>query len=382
MKKLRWSTVSRVLSLVGFMLFAVSLPASAQWQLNLTEGVTEISREVFRMHMLALWICIAIGVVVFGAMAWSIFSHRKSKGVKPATFHESLSVEVVWTIAPLVILVILAIPAAKTLINMERTENADITLKVTGHQWKWEYEYLDEGIRFISSLHPEHREAAARDSDIDVNTIDNYLLEVDNRVVVPVDKKVKIVLTASDVLHAWWMPAVAVKKDAIPGFINSMWFQIDEEGVYRGQCAELCGRDHGYMPIVVEAVSEDRYNQWVKATLEEQANSDTLEDMSMDDLMARGEQVYGTYCAACHQGNGEGITGVFPSLVGTPLVTEDIEGHIKVILDGVAGTAMQSFAGQLNNADLASVITYERNAWGNNTGDMIQPSQVNDLRAQ
>ncbi len=365
-------------------LWAISSTAMADWQLNLTQGVTEISHRVYDMHMFVLWICTGIGVVVFGAMAYSIIYHRKSKGVKPATFHESLALECVWTFAPFVILVILAVPAAKTLIAMERTEDADITLKVTGHQWKWEYEYVNEGIRFISSLHPDHREAAVLNSGVDPYSIENYLLEVDKRVVVPVDKKVRILLTASDVLHAWWMPAVAVKKDAVPGFINAMWFQIEEEGVYRGQCAELCGRDHGFMPIVVEAVSQGAYDEWVTVELaaaEAEANSADRE-WGLEELVERGEGVYGTSCAACHQGNGQGIEGVFPSLVGSPIILGEIADHIDVVMNGLAGTAMQPFATTLNDADIAAVITFERNAWGNDTGDIVQPAAVKAARVQ
>lgn len=370
--------------LLGLVLWAASFPAAADWQLNLTEGVTEISREVYDMHMFVLWICVAIGVIVFGAMAYSIFYHRKSKGVTPATFHESTTAELIWTIIPFLILVAMAIPAAKTLIVMEDTSDADITIKVTGHQWKWEYEYLESGIRFISNLHADSREAATLGSGIDPSSVENYLLEVDKPVVLPVGKKVRILLTASDVIHAWWLPAIAVKKDAIPGFINEMWTKIDEVGIYRGQCAELCGRDHGFMPIVVDARSESDYNDWVTAELaaaEAAANSADRE-WEMDELMERGEGVYATYCVACHQGNGEGIPGIFPSLVGTPMALEDIEGHVDIVLNGKEGTAMQAFANQLNDADLAAVITYERNAWGNDTGDVIQPSTIRSMKVQ
>ena len=368
--------------LSAILLPTISSTAAADWQLNLTEGVTEISRKVFDMHMMVLWICFWIGVVVFGAMTISIIRHRKSKGVTPATFHESITAEIAWTIVPFIILVAMAVPAAKTLIVMEQTEDAEITLKVTGHQWKWEYEYLESGIRFISSLHPDSREAAQLDSGIDPASVENYLLETDRHVVLPVGKKVRILLTASDVLHAWWLPAFAIKKDAIPGFINEMWMIIDEEGIYRGQCAELCGRDHGFMPIVVDARSQSDYDDWVAAQLaaaEAEATSADRE-WAMEELMERGEAVYATYCVACHQVNGQGIAGVFPTLVGTPMILEDIEGHIDIILNGRAGTAMQAFSTQLNDADLAAVVTYERNAWGNDTGDVVQPSTIKNLR--
>lgn len=375
--------IQRAMSgLFGTALMMASGYASADWELNLTEGVTDISRKVYDMHMMVLWICFWIGVVVFGAMIYSMIKHRKSKGNKPATFHESTFAEIVWTIIPFAILVMMAIPAAKTLIAMEDTSDAEITVKITGHQWKWEYEYIDSGVKFISSLHADHREAAVVGSGIDPNTVDNYLLEVDNRMVLPVGKKIRFLLTASDVIHAWWIPAFAVKKDAIPGFINEMWTNIDEEGVYRGQCAELCGKDHGFMPIVVEAVSESVFDEWIQTSLAAQEDSNSLEDMSMEDLMARGETVYGTYCAACHQANGEGIQGVFPALKDSPIALGNIEDHINIILNGAPGTAMQAFAAQLNDADIAAVTTYERNAWGNDVGDLAQPTAVNALRVQ
>jgi cytochrome c oxidase subunit 2 len=370
--------------LFGLPLWLISFSASAEWELNLTRGVTDISRRVYDMHMMVLWICVVIGIIVFGAMAISIFAHRKSKGYTAATFHESIKAEVLWTIAPFLILVAMAWPAAKTLIAMEDTSNADITIKVTGHQWKWEYEYLEEGVKFISSLHADSREAAVLNSGIDPASVDNYLLEVDKRVVVPVGKKIRFLLTSNDVIHAWWLPAFATKKDAIPGFINEMWINIDEdkEGVYRGQCAELCGRDHGFMPIVVEAKSEADYNQWIAGELaaaEAAANSADRE-WSMAELMEKGEQVYGTSCAACHQAGGEGIAGVFPSLIGSPMVLGDIQAHIDIIMNGKAGTAMQAFAGQLNDVDVAAVTTYERNAWGNDTGDVVQPAAIKAVR--
>ncbi|MCY4049921.1 MAG: cytochrome c oxidase subunit II [Gammaproteobacteria bacterium] len=372
------------LGLIGLLAFVMSNSTWADWELNLTQGVTDISREVYDMHMFVLWICVWIGVVVFGAMTYSMIKHRKSKGVEPAKFSHSTLAEVIWTVIPFGILVTMAVPAAQTLVRMEDTSDSDVTVKITGHQWKWEYEYLDSGVRIISSLDPDSRQAAALKSGIDPKSVDNYLLEVDNPLVLPVDKKIRFVLTASDVLHAWWVPAFAIKKDAIPGFINDMWTQIDEEGIYRGQCAELCGRDHGFMPIVVHATSEAEYQDWIQAQLasaEAEAQSADRE-WAMDELMERGEGVYGTYCVACHQMNGQGIPGVFPGLVGTDLVMNDVEGHINVILNGVEGTSMQAFSTTLNDADIAAVVTYERNAWGNDTGDVVQPTTIKDMRVQ
>ncbi|MCY4314225.1 MAG: cytochrome c oxidase subunit II [Gammaproteobacteria bacterium] len=370
--------------LFGLLAYMTTSSTWADWELNLTQGVTDISRDVYDMHMFVLWICVWIGVVVFGAMTYSMIKHRKSKGSVPAKFSHSTLAEVIWTVIPFGILVTMAVPAANTLVRMEDTSDSEVTVKITGHQWKWEYEYLDSGVRIISSLDPDSRQAAALNSGIDPNTVDNYLLEVDNPLVLPVDKKIRFVLTASDVLHAWWVPEFAIKKDAIPGFINDMWTKIDEEGIYRGQCAELCGRDHGFMPIVVHATSESEYEDWIQAQLasaEAEAQSADREWV-MDELMERGEGVYGTYCVACHQPNGQGIEGVFPSLVGTDMVLNDLDGHIGVILNGVEGTSMQAFSTTLNDADIAAVVTYERNAWGNDTGDVVQPATIKDMRVQ
>ncbi len=246
----------------GF-LCLLSLPVVADWAVNMPEGVTAISREVYQLHMIIFWICVVIGIGVFGVMFWSIMHHRKSKGAQAANFHESHTVEIIWTIIPFIILIVMAVPAAKTLIKMEDTSNADLTLKVTGYQWMWRYDYLEDGVSFYSKLDAESNAARQLNSGIDPNTVPNYLLNVDKPVVLPINKKIRILLTASDVIHAWWVPELAVKKDAIPGFVNEMWTKIDEPGIYRGQCAELCGKDHGFMPIVVKAVTEEEYEAWV-----------------------------------------------------------------------------------------------------------------------
>jgi cytochrome c oxidase subunit 2 len=240
------------------------LPARAAWELNMPVGVTEISREVYHLHMLIFWICVVIGVVVFGAMLYSIYAHRKSRGVQAARFHESTTVEIVWTVIPFLILVAMAIPAAGTLIKMEDTRHSDLSVKVTGYQWLWQYEYLDHGVGFYSRLDERSNRARQLGSGIDPNTVENYLLDVDHRMVVPVDKKVRLLLTSNDVIHAWWVPALGGKKDAIPGYINEMWFRAEKTGVYRGQCAELCGRGHGFMPIVVEVVPQDEFEAWLQ----------------------------------------------------------------------------------------------------------------------
>ena len=361
--------------------------AQAAWDMNMRRGATDVSSDIFDLHMIVLWVCVAIGVVVFGAMIWSMIYHRKSKGYKAATFHESTTVEIIWTIIPVIILVALAIPAGKMLIKIEDSSNSDMTVKVTGHQWKWEYEYPEEGIRFFSNLAQSSRDAAAKDSGINPATVDNYLLEVDNPLVLPVGKKVRFLLTSSDVNHAWWTPDLAIKKDAIPGFINDMWATINEPGTYRGQCAELCGKDHGFMPVVVVAKTQADYDIWVaeqKSAAQAEASAATKE-WSKEDLMAKGEAVYNTSCAACHQATGAGIPGVFPALIGSPLTVGDtVDGHIDVVMNGKAGTAMQAFGAQLSDADLAAVITYERNAWGNNPegGEqhVVQPTTIQAKR--
>lgn len=361
----------------GLLCSMAATSAVAEYGLNLTRGVTPISNEAYDLHMLIMMVCVAIGVVVFGAMFISILKHRKSKGVQPAQFHESTAVEIVWTIVPFLILVGMAIPATKALVAMEDTSNADLSIKVTGYQWKWGYDYLDEDISFVSTLATPKEEIYNKQAKGE-----NYLLEVDNPVVVPINKKVRLLVTSNDVIHAWWVPNLGMKKDAIPGYINEMWFKIDKEGTYRGQCAELCGKDHGFMPIVVIAKNESDYNQWV-ADQKGAAEADAAaaeRDWTKPELMERGEKVYGANCAACHQANGEGVPGAFPALKGSAVATGPKDGHIDIVMNGKAGTAMAAFASQLSDVDLAAVITYERNAWGNDAGDLIQPSEVKAAR--
>jgi cytochrome c oxidase subunit 2 len=347
--------------------------AAADYALNLTPGVTPISHEAHTLHMLILKVCFGIAFVVFGAMFISILKHRKSRGVTPAQFHESTTVEIVWTIVPFLILVGMAIPATKALVAMEDTGDADLSIKVTGYQWRWAYDYVDSGVSFISTL-ATPKEQIYNKADKD----EHYLLEVDKPLVVPVNKKVRLLITSNDVIHAWWVPKLGMKKDAIPGFINDMWFKIEQEGTYRGQCAELCGKDHGFMPIVVVAKNEADYQQWVAgqkgaAVADQQAAQRTW---GKDELMARGEKVFGATCAACHQASGEGIPGAFPALKGSAIATGPVADQLSLVMNGKAGTAMAAFAGQLSDTDIAAVVTYARNAWGNDTGDLVQPSDV------
>jgi len=341
--------------------------------LNLREGVTDISHKVFDLHMLIFWICVVACVAVFAVLIYSIFTHRKSKGAVPATFHESTTVEIIWTTIPFLILVAMAVPATTTLLALEDTRDADISIQITGYQWKWKYDYLDEDISFFSVLTTprEQIEGAAEKGE-------NYLQEVDNPIVVPINKKIRFLITSNDVIHSWWVPDLGWKQDAVPGFINDAWTELTEPGTYRGKCAELCGKDHGFMPIVLIAKTEEDYATWVaeqKSAAAADADAATA-TLTMDELMAKGETAYNKTCAACHQANGQGIPGVFPAIAGGPLATGDVAGHIDIVVNGKAGTAMQAFGEQLSAVDLAAIITYERNAFGNDSGDMVQPADV------
>ncbi len=364
-------------AVISLLLLAIQ-PAWAEYGLNLPEGVTPLSRNIYELHMTIFYICCVIAAVVFGVMFWSIFHHRKSRGAQAAQFHHNTTVEIIWTAIPMVILILMAIPATKSLIMIESTGDSDITIKITGHQWRWQYEYIEEDFSFFSSLAPDSNEARQLRSGVDPTTIDNYLLEVDNPVVVPVGYKIRFMTTAADVIHSWWVPALGWKRDSIPGFINESWAIIEEEGTYRGQCAELCGRDHAFMPIVLKAVSEDEYYDWagnmMVAAMDAEAGADR--EWGMDELLERGEQVYSTFCVACHQVNGMGIPGAFKPLVGSPVTTGPVDAHIDTVMNGVPGTAMAPFGMQLNDVDVAAVITYERNSWGNEMGDVVQPSMI------
>ncbi|PTC06844.1 cytochrome c oxidase subunit II [Vibrio mediterranei] len=351
---------------------------------NLTKGVTDISNQVYDLHMLIFYICCAIAFVVFGVMFYSIFKHRKSRGAVAANFHESTKVEIVWTVIPIIILIAMAIPATKTLVAMEDTSQSDITIKITGSQWKWHYEYFGEDVNFFSLLATSQKQ---------IDGIEekgaHYLLEVDNPLVVPINQKIRFLMTSDDVIHSWWVPDFAVKKDTIPGFINEAWTKIDEPGVYRGQCAELCGKAHGFMPIVVQAMEQSDYDAWLAGKKQEMAlaaaeAAKSLDaTLPLDELMTIGEEVYAGRCAVCHQANGEGITGAFPAIAGSAVATTgEVSIHISKIVDGVNGTAMQSFANQLTDKEIAAVVTYQRNAWGNDTGDAVQASDINAFKAQ
>jgi len=355
-------------------------PVVADWALNLPAPKSDIAVRIYDIHTLILLICLGIFVVVFGVMFYALFKHRKSVGHQAHPFHEHTSVEVIWTVIPLLILVGMAWPATRAVLDQKDTANPDLTIKVTGYQWKWEYDYLQDGVKFIS--------ASSTPADQIANQAakgPHYLLEVDEPMVVPVGKKVRILLTSHDVIHAWWVPELGVKQDAIPGFIRDTWFRANEIGTYRGQCAELCGRGHAFMPIVVEVKREVDYQAWLAAKQAgKQAKAVAAaaaagKSFGPAELKARGEKVYAAHCAACHQADGKGLPGVFPALAGSRMVNGPAAAHIDRVLHGKDGSAMTAFQDQLDDADLAAVITWERMAWGN-TGSPVQPTDVKVLR--
>ncbi len=355
-------------------------------QLNFAPPVTKIAESVYSLHIGVMWVCLAIFVAVFGVMFYSIIKHRKSVGHKPATFHESTAVEIAWTIVPFIIVILMALPATKTVIAMKDTSNADLTIKATGMQWKWGYDYLKgegEGIGFLSALSTprEQMNSPGRYVATQARGV-NYLIEVDNPLVVPVNRKVRLILTANDVIHAWMIPAFAVKQDAIPGFVRDAWFKAEKIGTYRGQCAELCGKEHAYMPIVVNVVSDADYKVWVETKQKEMAAKadDPNKTFTLDELISRGQKVYATNCVACHQPAGTGAPGVGAPLVGSPVVTGPRAEQIKVLLKG---KKTPNYPGgmpawpQLSDTDIAAVITYTRNSWGNKAAEnIVQPAEV------
>lgn len=381
----------RKMALIIAAISVVILSGCSGQEYNMREGVTEISREVYELHMIVIWVCVVIGVITFGAMFYSMFAHRKSKNPNPAKFSHSTVVEIIWTVIPFIILIALSIPAVSLLIKMEDASNSEMTVMVKGYQWKWEYKYIDgddnlaNDVSFFSNLDQASREqsvnAGSGFSGVEI-TDENYLLEVDNPLVLPVGKKVRFLVTAEDVIHSFWVPDFSVKKDAIPGFINEVWTKVDEPGIYRGVCAELCGKDHGFMPIVVKVLPQEEYDAWYAEKVAEAEAGPDLNERTMSQLMAEGEKAYNMYCANCHKPDGSGMGEIYPSLVKTEMTTGEgsIEKHINVVLNGVSGTAMQAFSNQLTEAEIAAIITYERNAWGNDTGDKVQPQEIHDIK--
>ena len=370
--------LSKSLTLLFMFLVAPSL--SADWfALNMTRGTTEISNEVFELHMLIFWICVVIGLLVFSVMFYSMWAHTKKKNPIPAKFHENHKLEIAWTIIPFLILIAMAVPASKTLVKIYDDEAGDINIQVTGYQWKWQYRYLEDDVSFFANL--------STDLDEIYNLVpkgENYLQEVDEMVVIPVGKKVRFLITANDVIHSWWMPAFAIKQDAIPGFVNTAWTVVDKPGIYRGKCTELCGKNHGFMPIVVKVVEQDEYDEWVFNKREEAIKLAelTTKDWSTAELMERGQTVYEVNCVACHQTEGQGIAGIFPALAGSEIALYEKDRHIEILMEGVQGAAMNSFD-YLSEVELAAVITYSRQAWGNaeaGDGEIVIPKDIVDYK--
>ena len=372
-------------SMLGASLLAAGLPAwavtdsvggPAVRELNFQTPVTPIATQIYSLHTLMLVICLVIFFAVFGVMFYSILKHRKSLGHKSATFHESTTVEIAWTIVPFLIVIGMALPATKTVVAMKDTSNADLTIKATGMQWKWGYDYLKgegEGISFLSNLSTPREQI----NDPSKPKGNEYLLEVDNDVVVPVNKKVRIVTTANDVIHAWAIPAFGVKQDAIPGFVRDTWFKAEKVGVYRGQCSELCGKEHAFMPIVVNVLSAEDYTKWVDGKKKEMASKadDPNKVYTVDELKQRGEKVYAANCVACHQASGKGVPGAFPALDGDPVVNGPRPAQINILLNGK--NAMPAWKGVLSDTEIASVITYTRNNWSNHAAEnIVQPTEI------
>lgn len=367
--------------LVALPLLLLSGSAQASWSdINMPEGVSAISHQVYELHMIIFGVCVVIGIVVFGAMIVSMMVHRKSLGHEPADFHDNTRLEIIWTIVPIFILVAMCVPATKTLDAMYNSGKPALRIKVEGYQWKWQYTYMNDDpakvVKFMSNLKtPQdeiHNLAPKRE---------HYLRDVDNPLVIPIHERVEFLVTSNDVIHSWWVPDFAIKRDAIPGFINTAWTVVDKPGMYRGQCAELCGKGHAFMPINVEAVTQDQFKKWIagKRKAAEAEYQIVGKTWTRAELMKKGQQVYSTICITCHQAHGQGLPPAFPALAGSPIVNGPIKDHINIVLHGKPGTAMQAFGQQLNAAEIASVITYERNSFGNHTGDMVQPSEINKL---
>ena len=362
----------------GAVLASLAPLAVAQNQVNMSPGVTEIGADIFELHMLIMWICVLIGVAVFAVMFYSIYAHRKSKGHQASQFHESTKVEVAWTVVPFLILIAMAVPATSTLLEVYDNDEAELDILITGYQWKWKYEYLEESgepVAFFSNLATSQEEIYNTDKKGD-----NYLLEVDEPLVIPTNTKVRFLITANDVIHSWWVPEIAVKRDAIPGFINEAWTRVPEEGIYRGQCTELCGAYHGFMPVEVHAVSTEEFDAWMAAKRGAAAAQTQLamQTLSVDDLMDQGKAVYDSACLACHGAQGQG--GIGNAIADSAVVMGDLSNHMAVVAKGVSGTAMQAFGGQLNDVEMAAVLTYQRNAFGNNTGDVVQPGDITGMK--
>jgi len=394
-------------------LLAAPFAASAEYHVDMLKPNSPMANDAYSLHWGILWVCVAIFIIVFAAMFWSIFKHRRSQGAVPAQFHENTTIEIIWTLVPLIVLVAMAWPATRTMLEMKDASNADIAVKVTAYQWRWEYDYQKEGVRLISNLSTPRDQIEERDGPGKPKN-EHYLLEVDNPMVVPVGKKVRLLITSNDVIHGWYVPQLAVNQYGIPGFIKDAWFTAEQPGIYRGQCSQICGKEHAYMPIVVDVRSEADYNKWVQeqkakqppptpTNVSQQAPAQGSEaapqqaaaaaqagapaagaapagggaapaKMDVAELKSNGEKLYAANCAACHQPTGKGMPPAFPALAGSKIATGPKAGHMNIVLHGKPGTAMASFA-RLTDAEIASIITFERTSWGNNAGE-VQPAEV------
>jgi cytochrome c oxidase subunit 2 len=364
--------VSVIRLLAGSLLLSPALVAA---QINMPRGVTPLSQDIYDLHMTVIWIVCAIMAVVYGVVIYTMVRHRKSKGAVAAKFSENTPLEIIWTIIPILILTAILIPSIRVLVNMDDFDAADLTVKITGHQWKWQYEYLEHGVGFFSNLSTPMSQVVGVDEKDEW-----YLLEVDEPLVLPTNRKVRFVVTSNDVIHSWWVPALGVKRDAVPGYVFEAWARIQEPGTYRGQCAELCGVNHGFMPIVVQAVAPEAFDAWIskRANAPPQETSDS--SWTMATALQRGAVLYDQHCGACHKYDGSGMPPTFPALRDSSIATStDVNRHIDLVLNGVPNTAMQAFAPQLDDEELAAIITYERNAWEHDTGDLVMPS---DIQAQ
>ena len=364
----------------------LAVPALCAAQAGMSVGLqapqTIVARQIYELHSVVFWICVLIALIVFAIMFYSIVRHRRSIGREARQFDRYKPLEIVWTVIPCLIVAGLAFPATRTVLAMKDTSGPDLTIKVTGYQWKWRYEYLGENVSFYSELATPREQIENK-----AQKGENYLLEVDRPLVVPVAKKVRLLLTANDVIHSWFVPALGVKQDAVPGFVRDTWFKVDAPGTYRGQCTELCGKDHGFMPVVVEALTEEKYDAWLalqKATSTAVAAAAVAaagKTYSSDELKAEGGKVYARSCAACHQANGQGLPGAFPAIAHGAITTGPLAGHIDIVMNGSKkNPAMAAWKQQLSDLEIAAVITYERNAFGNTTGDVVQPSRIASAR--
>ena len=360
---------------IVFLILPASLLGEAS-DYNMPVGVTEVSKEIFDLHMLIFWVCVWIGVVVFGIMFWSLWKYRKSKGAVAADFDDHFWLEIGWTVVATLILVVIAIPSTRVMVTAYDDAEGEINIMVTGHQWKWHYKYLEDGISFFSNLSTDQEQINNQ-----MPKGEFYLREVDEPLVIPVNTRIRFLITGNDVIHSWWVPDFAVKQDAVPGFINTAWTNVPETGIYRGACTELCGIKHAFMPVVVRAVEQAEYDAWVaeKIVLAEQEKMLTSKEWKKSELVERGESFYLTNCVACHQVNGKGIPPVFPTLDGSQIVLNDTQRQIEILMEGVQGSAMAAFGNQYSEVDIAAVITYTRQAWSNGkNGDsaIVTPQDI------